>query len=307
MFLLFIIIIGCSHTNSVENVLTASSDEGVITSYSEKEFSEPISEFLDITDETNEITQIEFGDETISNPDPWETTFIEIETEDSINNSYETPEYLFYSIQDMHTYIATGSKELSDYESPPMIPFEHIIPSEVIQKLGYFPFDEYFDYDESLFNSSEASFIIKETGYVLFRYYIDNVYITVRPVRETEAADLITCYTKYFGIQNAITEKDVIVYSPDSQLKDGYMLREYEGFEILYRIKNGVKQVASFVIDGYFVTINGVCYSTADSLPADFTAFMKNNAYNAFSTFFSEDNTDLEKAIHDLKKSSQKS
>ena len=192
-------------------------------------------------------------------------------------------EYLFSSVEDLNTYITTGSKDIEDYLFAPHTPFNDMPEAKVINAYGYNSIYEYFTFDETNFDSVGASFTFTESGSIIYKYYFDNIFVTIQPV---ESDNLLECYKSRKNI--ILTEDDISIYTKNNIYTDGHILRENVDCNVMYYVVNGVKKEAHFIINNTYVTINGTWFSDDTSLSKDFNDFMTNKDATAFSSFFSD-------------------
>ena len=193
-------------------------------------------------------------------------------------------EYLFGSVEDLNTYITTGSKDSKDYLSAPLTPLNDMPEAKVINAYGYHSIYEFFAFDEAGFDSVEASFTFTESGSIIYKYYLDNIFITIQPVKTN---NLLECYKSRKKVN--LTEDDIIMYTKNNTSANGHVLRENADCNVMYYVVNGVKKEAHFLTNNSYVTINGTWFSDDASLSEDFIDFMTNKDATAFSSFFSED------------------
>ena len=207
-------------------------------------------------------------------------------------------EYLFGSVEDLNTYITTGSRDENDYAFAPGTPLEDMPEARVINARGYRSVYEFFTFDEAAFDSVEASFTFTESGSIIYRYYLDNILVMIRPA---ETDDLLECYKS--GMTTDLTEDDVLAYSENMTCANGHVLRENADCSVMYRVVDGVKKTAHFIIKNFYVTVNGTYYSDAASLSEDFNDFMTDQDATAFSSFFSDDDDAFSNAVANAKSS----
>jgi hypothetical protein len=217
-------------------------------------------------------------EESTTTPSPYTQTGF-----DSIVNSPSacSIEYIFFSIEDMHTYLTTGSTDLRDYKIPPDTKLEDIFPADKIRAMGYLPLTELFDIDGIEFDYCNASFQY-EDGELAFRYYLDGMLILISPIKETNQQTL-----EYFTKQYNIDSSKISSYSSDLNLDNGYILRHSENFDIIYTVENNIKKHATFVVDGFRVTINSVARSSASTMALDYQAFLSSPNSAPFAALFS--------------------
>lgn len=204
-------------------------------------------------------------------------------------------EYLFSSVKDLNTYITTGSTDIEDYLFAPHTPFNDMPEAKLINAYGYNSIYEYFTFDETTFDSVEASFTFTESGSIIYKYYFDNIFVTIQPV---ESDNLLECYKSR---KNIVLNDDVSLYTKNNHYANGHMLRENLDCNIMYYVVNGVKKEAHLIIGNSYVTINGTWYSDNTSLSKDFNEFMANKDVTAFSSFFSDDDIVFNNAIAKMK------
>ena len=84
---------------------------------------------------------------------------------------------------------------------------------------------------------------------------------------------------------------------------NGHVLRENADCSVMYRVVDGVKKTAHFIINNFYVTVNGTYYSDAASLSEDFNDFMTDQDATAFSSFFSDDDDAFSNAVANAKSS----
>lgn len=206
-------------------------------------------------------------------------------------------EHMFYSVEDLNTYITTGSRNIEDYLFTPDTPLEDIPDAKMINTYygGYHSIYEYFTFEETSFDYVAASFTFTDSGNIIYKYYLDNVFITVRPAKSD---NLLECYKIEKNI--ALTKDEVSIYTKNTVYSDGHVLRENVDCSVMYYVINGVKKEAGFLVGDSFVTINGTWRSDKASLPNDYNAFMANIDTIAFSSFFSDDDHVFSMAISKL-------
>ena len=193
-------------------------------------------------------------------------------------------EYLFGSVEDLNTYITTGSKDIQDYSFAPHTPLEDMPEAQIINARGYRSVYEFFSFDEADFDSVEASFTFTESGSIIYKYYLDNIFVTIQPVKTD---NLFECYKNWIMLN--LTEDDITIYTKNNTYTGGHVLRENADCNVMYYMVNGVKRVAGFIMNNCYVTINGTWFSDDTTLSKDFNDFMTNKEATAFSSFFSDD------------------
>lgn len=202
-------------------------------------------------------------------------------------------EYFFYSVADLHTYVTTGSDDLTDYSAPPAYAFEDMLASKVILACGYTSLMELFEFDESLFDMVEASFSYSDSRKMCYRYYLDDVCVTVFPMKQRS---LIDCYSEHR--QETLTVQDLAAYSAESiTAQRGHVLRTVGDTEVIYYVKDGVTREAHVMMGNAYVIVNCAIYSDKNTVAQEFADFMTDEKTAAFAKLFSSDDVVLQSVI----------
>lgn len=202
-------------------------------------------------------------------------------------------EYFFYSVADLHTYVTTGSDDLTDYSAPPAYAFEDMLASKVILACGYTSLMELFEFDESLFDMVEASFSYSDSRKMCYRYYLDDVCVTVFPMKQRS---LIDCYSEHR--QETLTVQDLAAYSAESiTAQRGHVLRRVGDIEVIYYIKDSVTKEAHVMMGDTYVIVNCAIYSDKNTVAQEFADFMTDEKTAAFAKLFSSDDVVLQSVI----------
>lgn len=194
----------------------------------------------------------------------------------------------FGSIKDLNTYFTTGSTDLADYQfEPGTLLADMPNPNEIIRRCGYRSIYEYFAFDEAVFDYVEACFTFTDSWNVIYKYFLDNILITIEP---TDSTDLLACYKSMYDI---VSDDEIIPYAKDVGSTAKHMFREDPACNVIYYLVDGVKKSVDMILGDSYITIT--LYCDDDSLADAFDEFMANPKAAAFSAFFS----DTDSVFHD--------
>lgn len=266
-----------------------------------KNVSTETSEQAEVVTQTPEQTTIDVSEVPIvsNTPDGTESNNF---WEDS-SSSIASYGFEFLTIKDMHTYITTGSTDLSDYSGKPYTSFDMMkkrLPSEVVLKMGYKPLSDFFDYDESEFEYTDALYMITEEKWLALAYTLDNVNVIVwLPSNKEHGVKTALEYCKKYQKKPYIPYENAVDFEKISSVNKGYVTRNIDGNQILYLIDEGVKKEAFIYVDGYLINIllnikNG---QTANDC---YLKFMTEEKYSSFAALFSDDEQVAKSAISKL-------
>lgn len=200
-------------------------------------------------------------------------------------------EYIFYSIEDMHTYITTGSTDLEDYNHAPDMPLEDIHDAAKVRALGYLPLSKIMDVEGEMFDSHWVTFQIIDFSSVIYRYYFDDICVEITNTIETENQTALSVYSQ---LRNQ-SATDAVLYSPDIKIQDGVVVRRHNETDVIYRYKDGVKASVGFIFGDYYVTLiqrkitNDSKCPDADARMEAYQAFLSDSKMEPFVPFFSDD------------------
>lgn len=210
-------------------------------------------------------------------------------------------QYGFYSVEDMHTYLTTGSTDINDYRYAPDYPLSQTPSPEVFLSIGYMPISEILEIDESLFDEVYASFSFNDDGSVTYLYQFDKTKILIRPAFTNPGETISQYYARLNNI--TLTNDSTATLNPDlsnsqtSSSAANYVIKKCCDYEVFYPLRNGIKKAALFLINGYQVTINFNSSSTDKTVIEDYNNFISAEKNAVFIPFFSDDQQVFETAV----------
>lgn len=212
-------------------------------------------------------------------------------------------DFAFRSIADMHTYITTGSTDLAAYSDKPYVSFnymEGILPSDAVRKMGYRPLSDFFDYDESKFEYTEALYFMTDEKWLVLAYTLDNCTVVVYlPSNKVHGVTTALEYRNKYH-QSPYISYDAVDYEKISSVNKGYVMRNVDGNQILYRIDEGMKKEASIYVDGYFINVSHWLVEEGQTLNEVYDKFMTEGKYASFAALFSDDEQAAKSVISKL-------
>ena len=200
--------------------------------------------------------------------------------------------YRFFSAEDLHTYITTGSEDPADYPDS-LYPLElESYPSPEHLKIGYLPIADLFDLDETTLDALSYLTIYSNSEIIRFTYNfaengLDRAFvITIKYVREEQ------------NIDNTNVQNNTLIYT-DMAEKDKHdeclIQQTVNGTKFEYVTKYGVINKVIFEYGNYNINIHGLGLLRDDATKEDFETtydrFMTLPETSAFAPFFSEDST----------------
>ena len=205
-------------------------------------------------------------------------------------------EYLFGSIADMETYINTGSTNIDDYQKQPSPSFDSFPSNKILS--SYISIETLLGINEEQFSYSEASFQYTSDGKVTYKFYLDDILIVLA---QTDA-DNIVQYLRASDTNMAMSNIIYPSYQEINTISNGYVLRQLEGdTSIVYNVRHGVKGIATFLIDNYAVTINGIFSSSQETISNDYQKFLTSSKTSVLAPYFAEDQQIVETALNNVK------
>lgn len=205
--------------------------------------------------------------------------------------------YRFSSIKDMHTYISTGSTNADDYSELPNPSFDIFPDNKRLLEQGYKSIHEYFEFDENDYEDTEAYFTVSDlSGKFEYVYAMDNVMIIIQPA---VGDNIVECYSKERN--KDFSKKDFSTFESEVKIAKGQMLRENNDFEVIYRVESGLVKEACFLIGNMYIRM-GIITSRENKTDIEaYQAFNKEEKYEPFVKFFSDDDEVVKKAIESIK------
>ena len=200
--------------------------------------------------------------------------------------------YGFRSIEDLHTYLTTGSTNPEDYTAPtkPLGSLKYMPSAEYLQSQGYLPLLDIFDINENLFDSVEAYFQRNNNGGIHYWYYLDDIYIGV---------DYVGNYTSKTTSQHYAYLNGLSTNSELSEMTNvnSILVRTHGSYEVVYELTNNIKKRANILIDDFYITVDFNAYSTNSTIAHDYETFLTSEKYVAFAPLFSDNQKAFETAI----------
>jgi len=203
-------------------------------------------------------------------------------------------DYYFYSIKDLETYILTGSKNPADYSRDPSPGFS-FLPSNGLLKNYISP--SVLGIDENLFLSSAASFKFGDNGNIIYNFYLDGILIII------EETDVETTEQYLSRFYSEFTSDKLTAYQNNISLKNGYVKRQYNNIDLIYKMENNTRRIATFLIDGFSVSINSTFRSNANTMVQDYQAFLTSPKTATIAALFSDDPEVFQNIINNIKNS----
>ena len=203
--------------------------------------------------------------------------------------AHDANENAFYSIQDLETYLFTGSTKNSDYLCVPQFDnFPRVDDQKTNEyiRVGYISLKEVFGVDIDKIESFNSVTFQIVSGGVMFKYYFDKNCITTiyspKHFENISTTEYYSAYCNYLSKQYTLFN-----YAKSSSVVDGYVLRKTDKQEIIYTYRDGIPKIAGMVIGDYFVSVTTASSSNVDEALAEYTQFMNSNEFAAISAIFS--------------------
>ncbi|MBP5209756.1 MAG: hypothetical protein J6125_02735, partial [Clostridia bacterium] len=177
--------------------------------------------------------------------------------------------YEFRSMQDMHTYITTGSTDSDDYQYPGGILFNQTA-AERAREYGYRPLWQYFDIDPEQYERNVCGFSFDaDRPRILHTVYcMDEIGVSLIAASQYYREGLpclFDYYVAFYGdevLRPTETESDMVLFSNRKEVENGYIRREYGDSYVLYRITDGKFVSFAYVVDGALLTIRQIHLTT---------------------------------------------
>lgn len=219
----------------------------------------------------------------------------------NINNlfSHDTIECRFYSIEDMETYLFTGSTQPSDYTNAPE--FENIPKIDYYEtyeyaRTGYISLKDVYGIEvDKIVSFNSVTFQIT-TDCVIFTYYFDNNCITVTYSPgcfvNMSTSDYYAAYCDYSSTPYSSQD-----YVESSNVIDGYVLRKVDGKEVMYTYKNGIPRLAGIMVGDYFLSVTTAASSDVNEAYDEYSQFINSEEFAPISSIFADDSAVLSNAV----------
>lgn len=229
---------------------------------------------------------------------------------DRINNifSQEAIECRFYSIEDLETYLFTGSTKAIDYGILPefdTFPQINDYKTHEYAKAGYVSLEKTYGISVDDIDSFDSVTFQISTDFIIYNYYFDTNCITViySPgcFKGLSTSDYYSAYSNYSLAPYSPTR-----YVESSKVVDGYVLREYGEKEIVYIYRNGIPRIAGILKGEYFLSITTASSSDVEAARTEYLTFMASDDFAPISAFFSTDSENFGSAINKTEKFNSK-
>lgn len=252
--------------------------------------------------DSSDVLQTDNGD------DP--SNDLQIGATDRINNifSQDAIECRFYSIEDLETYLFTGSTQAIDYAILPefdAFPQINDYKTHEYAKVGYVSLEKIYGISVDDVDSFDSVTFQLSTDFIVYNYYFDTNCITViySPgcFKGLSTADYYSAYSNYSLASYSPTR-----YAESSKVVDGYVLREYGEKEIVYTYRNGIPRIAGMLQGEYFLSITTASSSDVETARTEYLNFMTSDDFASISALFSTDLETFGAAINKTEKFNSK-
>lgn len=189
------------------------------------------------------------------------------------------PPYRFYSIEDLETYIRTGSTDVSDYSRAPYSGFNHfsetMYEKRIKNQIPYISIQKLLGIDAANFESIQAGVDYWSDGGGYYYYFVD---------------DLAYIVTEYVG------DMSLHEWCAKYRISTGDVKR-LAGVDIVY----GREEDVHFVVDGFYIRIQIRGRGYAEKSEAIRQEFLTSEKTACLSVFFSENETKISEALSAMK------
>lgn len=218
---------------------------------------------------------------------------LQIGAADKINNifSHDAIECRFYSIEDLETYLFTGSTQATDYSILPefdTFPQINDYKTHEYAKAGYVSLEKTYGICIDEMDSFDSVTFQLSTDFIIYNYYFDTNHITViySPgcFKGLSTSDYYCAYSDYSLASYSPTR-----YVESSKVVDGYVLREYGEKEIVYTYRNGIPRIAGTLQGDYYLSVTTASSSDVETARTEYLAFMASEDFGSISALFSTD------------------
>ncbi len=189
------------------------------------------------------------------------------------------PPYRFYSIEDLETYIRTGSTDVSDYSRAPYSGFNHFSETMYVKRIKnqipYISIQKLLGIDAANFESIQAGVHYWSDGGGYYYYFVD---------------DLAYIVTEYVG------DMSLNEWCAKYRISTGDVKR-LAGVDIVY----GCEEDVHFVVDGFYIRIQIGGHGDAEKEKAIRQEFLTSEKTASLSAFFSKDETKISGTLSVMK------
>ena len=208
----------------------------------------------------------------------------------------------FASVEDLETYLYTGSTDDSDYATPPDFDAFSSITGYTMHKYlqtGYLPLNEVFGTDPDSSDKFDIVTFSIPSGSIVFQYYYDDICIDTIYLRdqseEISASGYYEAYCDYASV-----EYQPLSYAQSGYTGSGYVTRTVGENEIVYRVENGVPRQAVVCLDKWIVKISVASSEDDATAEEQFNAFMSSDEMSALTALFSDNASALQSQLAEL-------
>ena len=213
--------------------------------------------------------------------------------------SHDAVECLFYSVEDLETYLYTGSVQSSDYtNSPEFENFPQIdgYKTNEYALSGYVSLETVFGLNLDEMDEFESVSFQITSDCVVFNYHFKHNYITVTYspgcFSDMTTTEYYAAYCDYASI--AYSSQN---FSVSENIDTGYVLRRTGEKEVVYTYRNGIPRMAGIMMGNYFISVTTASSSDAAEAYQQYTAFMNSDTFGSVASIFSTDSTKFESSI----------
>lgn len=235
---------------------------------------------------------------------------LQIGATDRINNifSQDAIECRFYSIEDLETYLFTGSTQAMDYGTLPefdTFPQINGYKTHEYAKAGYVSLEKTYGICVDDMDSFDSVTFQLSTDFIVYNYYFDTNCITViySPgcFKGLSTSDYYSAYSNYSLASYSPTQ-----YIESSKVVDGYVLRKYGEKEIVYTYRNGIPRIAGMLQGEYFLSVTTASSSDVETARTEYSAFIASEDFSSISALFSTNSETFGAAINKIEKFNSK-
>ena len=229
---------------------------------------------------------------------------------DRINNIFSTEaiECRFYSVEDLETYLFTGSTRATNYEIlPEFDTFPQIDDHKTYEyaKAGYVSLEKAYGICIDDIDSFDSVTFQLSRDFIIYKYYFDTNLITVifSPVcfKGLSTSDYYSALSDYLSVSYS-----PIRYAESLNIVDGYVSRECGEKEIVYTYRNGIPRIAGILQDDYFISVTTASSSDVEEARTEYLHFMASKDFASVSALFSTDPETFGTALQNTEKFNSK-
>ncbi len=206
---------------------------------------------------------------------------------------HEANECQFDSVQDLETYLLTGSTKESDYlHAPDFDAFPQIdgIQTNEFVRKGYIKLKDLYNINVDDCESFDSVSFQFTPDFIIFNYYFSTNCITVTYApsyfKNSSTSDYYEAYCQYASRQYAPQSFDV-----SSKLDDGYVIRTNNQQEVVYQYKNGIPRSAGMMVGDFLIAVTTAASSDPEEASREYLQFMQDDSFKQISSVFAEEDS----------------